>query len=301
MKTNPHTTHPSIELYRELLVLSGRAPATIDNYLGVVRKLALHFERDPAGLEEAQVRGYLVYLRERLKLSASSLRIAAAALRAFYLKQVGREDWELFDLISNPHPDQLPLVLSREQVQALLRSFREPRLATLFTLIYSCGLRIREAVGLEVRDIHSQRGQLHIRGSKGGKDRLVPLCSSVLAKMRAYWASHRHPRWLFPLEAKRRQPAYVTAQASEHLSTDGARNAFVAARTSGGLPVQATPHTLRHCYATHLLEAGVSLRLISAYLGHSSIQTTAIYVHLTAASEAAALQTVETLTRQALG
>ena len=296
-------TYPSIENFAEHLTLGRCAATTKASYLRAVRKLAHYVGCDPATLDEAAVRAFLLYLKKR-RLAASTLRGVAAGLKAFFVDQFGQCSWRLFEQFSAPDPLQLPRVLNREQIQALLRATREPRFRALFTLIYSCGLRVGEAVTLEVGDIPKGQGCLHLRAgvTKGGKARYVPLGEPTLALLRAYWRTHRHPRFLFPgagcawRERSRPQPAHAAAAP---MSVSSAQHAFalVCAETR----LEATLHTLRHSYATHLLEAGVSLKLISTYLGHASLETTAIYLHVTAVSESGARRAIETLTRRALG
>lgn len=263
-----------------------------------VHKLAAHAGQDPATLDEANVRGYLLHLKASRRLAPSSIRGAAAALKTFYVDLLGNATWRLFDLVSSPGGRKLPVVLSREQVQSFLAAAREPRFRALFTLIYSCGLRVGEAVKLEVGDIPKGQARVHVREAKGAKDRYVPLCDTTLRILREFWQTHRHPRWIFPGVG-----CVLDRPMSEDvpMSVSSAEDAFARIRMSAKLAVHATPHTLRHSYATHLLEAGISLRLISAYLGHASLETTAIYLHVTAVSEAGALRAVESLVQPTRG
>jgi site-specific recombinase XerD len=229
------------------------------------------------------------------------MRIAAAALRMFY-NGLLEKGWRLFDLVHSPDRQRLPLVLTREAVRQLLGSVTQPRFRALFTLIYGCGLRVGEAVKLEVRDIQSAQRRIHLREAKGGKDRFVPLPEPVLAALRDYWRTHRHPRWLFPGAGcawRERGREAGAAPRDAPMSVSSAQHCFRLAAAAAGLPREATLHTLRHSYATHLLEEGVSLRQIASYLGHSSLDTTVIYTHLTAVSESRALQALDGLLQAA--
>ena len=142
----------------------------------------------------------------------------------------------------------------------------------------------------DLRDTRTPHPRRHVRCGKGGKDRFVPLAPAMVAQLRAWWKTHRHPQWLFPGPTcawrERAQPAEAAARAATHLSVSAGQNTFRRARASSGLPAEATVHTLRHCYATHLLEEGVSLRLLSQDLGHASLETTLLYTHLTPLNEA---------------
>jgi site-specific recombinase XerD len=176
-------------------------------------------------------------------------------------------------------------------------------------LIYHCGLRVGEAVRIEVRDLQESRSEhprLHVRHGKGGGERFVPLHPAMVEGLRQWWRQHQHPVWLFPGPGigwrERGRTVLAAAQkASTHLSVSAVQNTFRLARAQSGINPAATPHTLRHSYATHLLEEGVSLRQISHYLGHASLDTTVIYTHLTSISEARTRAALATLHRAVAG
>lgn len=277
--------------------LRSLAEATQEEYLRFVRKLATRHGDDPSGLDEAQVRAHLLRLKDEHQYSPSSMRTAVAVMRAYYGLHLGR-DWKLFDLVRSPSAQKLPTVLTRAEVARLFATVREPRFRTLFRLIYACGLRIGEAVTLEVQDLR-EPGRVHIREAKGNKERYVPLPPAMLAELRAFWKTHRHPRWIFPGVGRgwREQPARIAqlGRAVEPLGVGSVQHCLRLARAQAQLPQETVVHTLRHSYATHLLEEGVSIRLISAYLGHSSLETTLIYTHLTAVNEAGAREAVARL------
>lgn len=287
----------SVVRFAETMKLRSLAPATQAEYLRMVRKLAARHGGDPAALEEAQVRAHLLRLKDEHAYSPSSMRTAVAAMRAYYGLHLGR-DWKLFDLVRSPSAQKLPAVLTRAEVARLFATVREPRFRTLFRLIYACGLRIGEAVSLEVRDLR-EPGRVQIREAKGNKERHVPLPGAMRQELRAWWKTHRHPRWLFPGVGRgwREQPERVAqlADAVEPMGVGSVQHCLRQARVEAGLPAGTVVHTLRHSYATHLLEEGVSIRLISAYLGHASLETTLIYTHLTAVNEASARAAVARL------
>jgi len=169
---------------------------------------------------------------------------------------------------------------------------RRPRYRVCLSTIYACGLRISEVVQLQVRDIDSQRMAVRVCQGKGDKDRYVPLPQNTLEMLRNFWLTHRHPKWLFPDPTKDGIPPHT---AEKPMCVRGVQHCFSVALEESGIQKKASVHTLRHSYATHLLEAGVDLRVIQAYLGHSSPETTAIYAHLTQATEARAATTINEL------
>jgi integrase/recombinase XerD len=182
-------------------------------------------------------------------------------------------------------------VLTRAEVARLFSVIHEPRFRTLFRLIYCCGLRLGEALALEVGDLRDPT-RLHLRQTKGNKERYVPLPPAMLAELREFWRTHRNPRWLFPGVGRgwreKPQSRVRLAVVDEPMGPGSVQCCMRLARTAAQLPATTVVHTLRHSYATHMLEAGVSIRLISAFLGHSSLETTLIYTHLTVVNEASA-------------
>jgi integrase len=192
---------------------------------------------------------------------------------------VVKRDWHIFNYLRSKKEHKLPAVLSRQEVDRLLACIHKPHYRAYFSTIYSCGLRLEEALCLEVPDIDSGRMMIHVHRGKGAKDRYVPLPPSTLAILRKYWASHRHPRLIFPAMGPTRQEAPPT---ENHMSTGGVRDALRVAIKEAGIRKRGVcVHTLRHTYATHILEAGVNLRAIQGYLGHTSLETTMVYLHLT--------------------
>lgn len=287
----------SLVRFVELLKLRSLAVSTQAEYLRYIRKLATRLNRDPAELDEAQVRAHVLHLKNAHGYSPSSMRTAVAALRAYYGLHLGR-DWKLFDLVRSPDRQTLPQVLTRAEVARLFAVVREERFLVILRFIYACGLRIGEAVKVEVSDLRGGE-RVHVRQAKGNKDRYVPLPPAMAAELRAWWRTHRHPRWVFPgLGRDWRNGASSSAtlaQAAEPMGVGSIQHCVRLVVAAAGLPQATCVHTLRHSYATHLLEEGVSIRLISAYLGHASLETTSRYTHLTAVNEAAARAAVARL------
>jgi integrase len=189
---------------------------------------------------------------------------------------------------------KVPVVLTHEQVLAILARVRTVRHRACLSLIYACGLRLGEACRIKVTDVDRVRGLLHIRAGKGAKDRYVPLPEPILPLLEECWRTHRNPVWLFPLVGRggRGRLGQVT---DRHVPLSTVQQAFRKAYLESGITKQVSVHSLRHAYATHLLEAGVSLRQIQEWLGHSSSTTTAIYAHLTAQSVQVSAQAVARL------
>jgi site-specific recombinase XerD len=277
---------PLRQKFIEDMQLRGLAPKTQTAYVNAVRDLAAYFGKSPDAIDEVELRAYFLYLKNGRKVSPSAFRVALCAIKLFYERTLRRE-WTIFDLVRPVKAKELPVVLSREEVRRILDQLRLPQYQACLTTIYTCGLRLREAISLQVPDVDGDRKVLHVRYSKGAKQRYVPLPLATLKLLRRYWHSHRHPIWLFPKRG--------ASDASKPLSPRSVQVAFTAALKESGVQKRATLHTLRHSWATHLLEAGVNLRLIQAYLGHQSLKTTAIYTHLTNSSEAKAQDVINDL------
>lgn len=261
------------------LRLRGYADRTVEAYVSAVARLAQFHHVAPDRLSEEQLRAYLLHLIDGRKLARPSLAVALAGLRFFY-EQTLKRPWTILDLACPKRAKRLPVVLSRDEVWCVLAAVRTPAYRVCLTTIYACGLRLLEGTQLQVPHVDSARSLLHIHQGKGGSDRLVPLPQAALARLRAHWRTHRNPLWVFP--APRRRPARSIQDPSiGPIGPSSLQKAFVLAVKQSGVTKRAHVHTLRHSYATHLLEAGVPLSVIQEYLGHSSPSTTAIYTHVT--------------------
>ena len=269
----------------EDLRLRGFAPKTQEAYLGAVHQLAKHYHKPPDQISEEELRQYFLYLQEVKQVAPSTFTIALTGLKFFFEHTLQRH-WPTFALVRPPREKKLPVVLSISEVQHILRGLRQPRYRICLSTIYACGLRLQEGVHLQVGDIDAARQLLQIRHGRGNKDRAVPLPAPILEMLRDYWRTHRHPVWLFP------SPHQTLAHRDTPMDVSGVQRAFRAALAESGVNKDATVHTLRHSWATHLLEAGVNLRVIQGYLGHASPTTTARYTHLTCKAEDQVVQTV---------
>jgi site-specific recombinase XerD len=268
--------------------LRGLAPKTQEAYLRAVRQLAEHSGKSPAQISEEELRDYFLYLKNEKKASRSACTIALCGIKFFFENTLKRQ-WHTFNLVRPPKEKKLPVVLSREEVKSILGQIKRSQYQACLSTIYACGLRLNEGLQLQVRDIDSKRHVLHIRHSKGHKDRYVPLPTSTLTLLRQQWTSHRHPVWLFPSSHGHQQTV------NKPICASGVQRAFKAAAQTSGVNKAVTVHTLRHSWATHLLEAGINLRFIQLWLGHKSLQTTAIYTHLTRPAETLATTTINRL------
>ena len=294
--------YSSITQFQQLVDLKDYRQPTKKEYVRNVRKLAEHFQCDPATLSENQLREYFLFLRQHKHYKHSAMKAAKFSLRCFFQDCLKRTEWTVFSEVRIAGPEVLPVVLSRADVQALLGAVREPRFATSLRLMYHCGLRVGETVSIQVRDIHGRENppRLHIRNGKGGKDRYVPIAPALVEELRQWWSTHRNPTFLFPSPGRGWADRTLSlsqsmARSTEPMSVSSVQMAYRLARAASGVNTASTTHSLRHSYATHLLEEGVSLRQISQYLGHESLDTTVIYTHLTAISEARTQAALATL------
>ena len=288
-----YTSYPSITKFQQLVELKDYRKPTKKEYVRYVRKLAEHFQCDPATLTEDQLRQYFLFLREHKHYSRSPMKMAKYALLCFFVECLKVTGWTVFREVRIAEPQVLPVVLSRPEVKSVLAAVREPRFRTCLGLMYHCGLRVGEATRVRVKDIagREQPPRLLVSSGKGGKQRYVPLTPGMVEELRAWWRTHQNPTFLFPTPGRGWADRTLTLSQAMHqntgpMSESCVQSAYRLARAASGVNPASTTHTLRHSYATHLLEEGVSLRQISTYLGHESLDTTVIYTHLTNVSEA---------------
>jgi site-specific recombinase XerD len=267
----------------EDMQLRGFAVRTQEAYLSAVRQLARHYHKPPDQIDEEELRQYFLFLKNEKHAARASCTIALCGIKFFFERTLGRE-WKTFEFLRPLKEKKLPAVLSRAEVHSILAHVHRRPYRVCLTTIYACGLRLLEGVHLQVKEIDGARQLLHIDRGKGSKDRYVPLPSACLTMLRQHWLTHRHPRWMFPSPV---------GDSQQPMSESGMQRAFRTAVQEAGIHKRATIHTLRHSYATHLLEAGVNLRIIQSYLGHASPKTTSIYTHLTSITETQTRDTIE--------
>jgi len=247
------------------------SPATIRCYLRAVAEFARYFHRSPDQLRPEHVRQYQAYLFRERKLDAGTVTQQVAALRFFFLKTL-KKRWTLDE---TPYPKKvrrLPTVLSQEEVTQLINAAPTPFYRILLMTLYATGARCAEVARLQVGDIDSPRMVIHIRGGKGRVDRDVMLSPTLLAALREHWSRLKPKVWLFPGNRWHSAPQPIGCKAVWHACYQAAQRA--------GLKKSVHPHTLRHCFATHLLEAGADLRTIQILLGHHDLKETTQYLHL---------------------
>jgi integrase/recombinase XerD len=250
------------------LELKNLSPRTRSCYLTWMRSFALHFHRSPDELGEQEIRDYLHYLIQEKKASQSGVSQAYSALKFFYETTLKR-DWNGFRIPRVQKGKKLPVVLSQQEIQAIFSATRNLKHRVVLMTIYSAGLRISEVVHLKVSDIDSQRMTIRVQQGKGQKDRYTLLSQRTLEVLRAYWKEYRPSGWLFPGKPE-----------TEPLSVSSVQRVFEKVLLRARIKKPASVHTLRHSFATHLLEAGTDLYHIQRLLGHTSPKTTAIYLHL---------------------
>jgi site-specific recombinase XerD len=245
------------------------SPKTIACYLACMKGVAKHFRKSPAELGDEEIRAYLHYLMEERKVSQSVLVQTYSALKFFFEKTLQKQ-WNAFRIPRCKQRRKLPGVLTREEVESILSVTKNLKHRTILMTIYSAGLRIGEATRLKVSDIDSGRMMLRVNEGKGLKDRYTLLGERNLEMLRRYWKTYRPLEWLFP-----------GRNASGPVSISAIQRVFKTSLEKAGIKKKASVHTLRHCFATHLLDSGTDLYYIQRLLGHKSAGTTSVYLHIT--------------------
>ena len=281
----------------DALQLSGKGERTPQAYVREVRLLSQFYCKSPGRISESELQRYFLHRKNVDHLAPASMRICYSAIRFFY-QHVLKRDWHTLSLIRAQTEHRLPAVLSLEEVRWLLKVATPLNNQIYFTTVYSLGLRLHEALYLQVTDIDSHRMLVHVHRGKGAKDRYVPLPEDTLALLRTYWKTPRNQTWLFPATGRDQQQH---AHAALPMSRNSVQGAFRKAKQRAGISKTGLAiHSLRHSYATHLLEAGVNLRLIQLYLGHTRLETTMVYLHLTQKGHEDAYQRINALMQDLL-
>ncbi|CAN5824337.1 tyrosine-type recombinase/integrase [soil metagenome] len=295
MSIDLNPTCPAAQRFLQDLKLNGKSDRTQQSYCRAVRKFTEFLGHSPLDATEDQLRNYLLYLVDSRRWAGSTVNVAQQALKRFFRITCPR-DWSVLKLARVKVEQKLPVVICIGEVHTLLKLIEKPSMRCYFTVVYSMGLRLQEALHLQVSDIDSKRMLVHVHRGKGAKDRLVPLPQSTLTDLRRYWATHRNPTWLFPAEGRNHKLAPTADRPMSEKSVQDVIKAVLDQLNWGNRGI--STHTLRHCYATHLLEAGVSLKLIQKYLGHKHLTSTMIYLHVTTVGEEAAIAKINAIMKR---
>lgn len=255
----------------EDMELHGYCDSTKSTFLGAVRNLAKFFNKNPADITEEEVRQYFIVLKNDDKLSISIVKNHYYGLRFFYLKTL-HKDWKIFDIVRPPKGRSIPIVFSDDEVKQILDAVKVPIYRMCLKLIYNCGLRINEALTLKISDMDVSRKAIRVIG-KGNKVREIAISEKMLEDLQGYLKVYQFKLYLFP----------SPKDPNQMIGHNTVQKAFKYAVKEAGITnkLEATVHSLRHSYATYLLESGVNIRIIQGSLGHQSIRTTSIYTHLT--------------------
>ncbi|OED83172.1 site-specific integrase [Vibrio breoganii] len=268
------------------LTLQGKRPATIDAYSRAERCISAFFDCAPDTLTTQQLKRYFASLIQTH--SWSTVKLDRNGLQFFYRYTLNKQ-WEWLDIVKPPQVKRLPDILTPVQVGLLISMTRQQRYQVFFLTLYTLGLRLGEALNLTVHDIDASAMTVHIREGKGGKDRVLPLPKRTLHALRGHWCTHHHPKWLFP---------GIGSKADNPMDRGGIQKAMKGILKDCHIQLAITPHTLRHCFATHLLEQGLDLRSLQHLLGHGSLNTTARYTQLTEPKQKQAAHALNQLAEQ---
>lgn len=267
-----------IKRFKEDLQLAGYAKRSIDSYASSVLRLQRFYNKPLEDITEEDLRQYWVCCQSEFGWSAASLRISYSGIQHFFTRTLVRS-WNIFSEIKWKREETLPTILSLQEVRKIIDALPTQQSRTFYLTLYSLGLRLREATTLQVRDILSERGLVHIHTGKGAMDRMVPLPKITLLTLRKYYKTHRNPQWIFP--ALGHNGGKDAQFAKTHVSDSGVQGALRSTLKRLGFKKHVHPHVFRHAYATHLLEANIPIRHVQDILGHKSLKSTMIYLHVT--------------------
>ncbi|TWX45748.1 site-specific integrase [Colwellia hornerae] len=259
-------------LYEQHLInlsLQGKRPSTIDAYARAVRRITAFFDKAPDTLTTADLKQYFNSLIQTH--SWSTIKLDRNGLQFFYRYTLDKQ-WEWLSIVKPPQVKRIPDILTVKQVSEVINQTKQLRYQVFFITLYSLGLRLSEGLNLTIHDIDKSTMLVHVRDGKGGKDRMVPLPEQTLLALRNDWKIHRHARLIFP---------GLQVNTKNHMDKGGVQKALKKVLHDCRIKKFISPHSLRHCYATHLLEQGLDLRSLQQLLGHASLNTTARYTQLT--------------------
>ena len=255
------------------LRLQGKRPSTIDGYARAVRRITAFFDKSPDSLSIDELKQYFNSLIQTH--SWSTVKIDRNGLQFFYRYTLNKQ-WEWLAIVKPPQVKRISDILTPAQISEVINRTKKLRYQVFFMTLYSMGLRLSEGLNLTVHDIDKATMLVHVRDGKGGKDRMVPIPELTLIALRCYWKTHRHPVLIFPSTQAKSQPEIQTP-----MDKGSVQKALKRVLQDCGIHKRISPHSLRHCFATHLLEQGLDLRSLQQLLGHASLNTTARYTQLT--------------------
>ena len=273
------------------LQINGKSERTQAAYTRAVHHLKTHYKKDPAFINEEELEEYFLYRRNESEWAPKTLRLCYYGIK-FYYKFVFNTDWNLFSILKAQKEERLPEIPTKETIHKVLSCVTTFHNFVFFSTVYSCGLRLQEALNLQVSDIDSGRMMVYVHRGKGAKDRYVPLPQETLNLLRRYWKTHRNAKLIFPALGRGHTGGPTATFPMNRSSVQGALGRVV---KKTGITKKLSVHTLRHAYATHLLEQGVNIRVIQRYMGHKSLETTMRYLHLTRKGQEDAYQIIDSV------
>lgn len=278
----------------ENFILQGKNKRTAETYAREIKMLVRYYKKPVNKMTEDDIRKFVVHRKIECELCDKSMRILFCGLKFVFIDVLGI-DYPIFKKMRAESKFRLPDVLTRNEVIIVLNHLSTFHSYVFFRTVYTCGLRVSEALNIKIDDINGARGVLKIHG-KGSKDRYVPLPPATYKLLRLYWKTHRNKRLIFPALGRDLKKGAVS---KTPMVLSGVQNTLKdAAKSSGIKPTIVRPHVLRHSYATHLLEAGVSIRAIQKFLGHADLKSTMIYLHLTSMKEQDSISIINSMMGQ---
>lgn len=267
-----------ITRFNEDLQLAGYAERSRQSYTASVLRLQRFLQKPLEGITEEDLRQYWLTCKSDFGWSAASLRISYSGIKHFFTRTLARP-WPILSELRFKRDQTLPTVLSLQEVKGIIDNLPTLQSRTFYTTLYSLGLRLREALTLQIPNILTDRGLVHVRAAKGSMDRMVPLPAITLTMLRCYYVTHRNPRWIFP--ALGHDNGKNAFSAHTHASQSALQSILKRTVHRIGIKKRVHPHVFRHSYATHLIEANVPIRHVQKLLGHKTLQSTMVYLHVT--------------------
>lgn len=281
-----------ITRFEEDLQLAGYAERSRQSYTSSVHRLQRFLQKPLDSITEEDLRQYWLACKSDFGWSSASLRISYSGIKHFFTRTLVRP-WPILNEVRFKRDETLPTVLSRQEVKRIIDSLPTLQSRTFYTTLYSLGLRLLEALTLQVPDILSDRGLVHVHAGKGSMDRVVPLPAITLTMLRSYYATHHNPNWLFPALGHSNGKHARTART--HASASAVQSILKRTLRRLALKKHVHPHVFRHSYATHLIEANVPIRHVQKLLGHKTLQSTMVYLHVTTQAQTDSHQRVAQL------